>query len=764
MTAYLLLRELLVLFVAVSFGAGVTALIPKTERHVSRLALAPAAGVAVGSGILLTVNLIVPLRHAFWFVVIPAAIVSALLVRRSGLRPPRLGELARIGLVLVIALGAGSYVLVKRDSPGPIGYGIFDGPGYITPANGFESHTSSQPLLSIHANEEWMTDAHDDIDWGAPWDLSQRYGWGYRWQHTASNTINAVASGATGWQPWTVVGALIVAMLAAGALGCYALAGALGAGPVARTLAGIAYAGPLVYMIFADGSEGLTAGLAVVPAVIITTMLAFERPGVRSAAVAGAMIGGLQAVYPEIAPTIVGGLILAALVRFGLPVLRRRAPAASLLPVLRVLPVAVGVAILVGLRAVPWTWQYLVNDRYSGFKANLVPYNMAVEYIPGWLYQTREFYQFAFAHPSGSEQTLVGVILPLALMAVSAAAFVLSSRARWLGGIVAAVVLQAFWSSRSLDCSYCVQRSLLILGPLLPALLLTGASLLMARGGRVRDGVLVLGGIAAVAFASTAVASQQRVREGATVAPRALQDAVDTAAALDQTTLLEGAGTTPFSAWLYEPTALAALSRRVPRVSVVPSYNEWGGLSYLATRPEDHPAWTPDYETVMTRFGALQTPGRTRVADHAPYFVAKRAHPFDVTIAGGVATDAHDPGGLPYVQSPGTQLGLTQGPLRFWIAADDERTSYLRFRLVGPQGLAVKDVEGLTGVVTSQPDATALDVCAEVRGTAPTRRVALVVDPPSGPLGAPLRRYENAPAPAKTTWLSSMAATTKPCK
>jgi hypothetical protein len=288
----------------------------------------------------------------------------------------------------------------------------------------------------------------------------------------------------------------------------------------------------------------------------------------------------------------------------------------------------------------------------------------------------------------------------------------------------------------------------------------------MVRGGLLRDAVLVLGAGAAVAVVSTTLATQQRVREGMIVAPRTLQTATDAADRLDRTTLLEGFDSMPFGSWLYEPTSYAALASRVPRLSVVSTYNEYGGFSYLATRPPDHPAWTPGYETVVTRFGSVRFPGRRLVRSLPPYFVEQRAHPFDTTIAAGVAADQpeHDPGGVAWVQSPGQQMGLNQEPLRLWIAAEQPQTAYLHLRLVGPRGVTAAALEGLSKLRLSHADPQTLDVCARIDGTDSTRRVALSVQPASGPLASPLRKFETAPTPAKTISVDSVAATTKRCK
>ncbi|MCW2982598.1 MAG: hypothetical protein JWR63_168 [Conexibacter sp.] len=767
MTSFLLARELVMLAILGAFGAGAMALVPREDLRGGRLALAPSAGLAIGAGVLLTINLVLPLRHAWLFAVVPAAFISYKLVQRARLRRPAARELAGIAIVLAVALGSGSYALVKRDSPGPVGYGIFDAGGYVTFVQGYERYTSHDPLLKVNLEGNAASSGVRPLDWGQPWDLSERYGWAYRWQHTASLTVPATAAGFGGWAPWTMIGAFVAVLLATGALGVYGLAGLLGAGPLARTLGGVAYAGPLVITAGMNGSVGLLAGLAALPAVLTAAIVAFERPTRRTALIAGALVGGLQAVYPELTPAVIGGLLIAALLRFGIPLLRGHATRASLRPVLRALPWAVLAALVIGLRAVPWTWGYLVDDHYSQFRASLVPYQVGVRYIPGWLYQTREFYSFAFSKPAGALQTVVGILLPLGLMGISAAAFVSSRRARWLGGILIAVLLQAWWASKSFGCAYCVERSLLITAPLVPALLVTGASLLAARGGRGRDAVVVLGTLAVVAVGATAITVQQRIREGAIFVPRALETATRAAGNLKATTLLEGFGSTPYSSWLTGPVTYAALTESgVPRVSTVPVYDEWGGLAYYGVRHDPgNPAWTPGYQTVVTRYGGAEFPGRTPIAAAPPYFVEQRAHPFDVSIVAGVATDQpyRDPNGTPWVQPPGNQAGRNQQALVFWVSAESPKRAYLRLRFAGPPDLKVKDVNRLGKVRLRHNKSGTTDVCAPLKDMGATRRADFNVNPEPPLLGPPLRRYENAPQPAMTTRLVRVAATEKPC-
>lgn len=250
------------------------------------------------------------------------------------------------------------------------------------------------------------------------------------------------------------------------------------------------------------------------------------------------------------------------------------------------------------------------------------------------------------------------------------------------------MLLQAFWFSSELDCSYCAQRSLLVLSPVLPALLVAGAAMLLRRyGQRGRDAVVAIITVAVVAVASTALAAQQRVREGAVIAPTALSGLDAMLERVDRPLLLEGYSSVPYASWLLNPTTYSAATQATTqRLSVVADYNEFGAFSYMGSRPFPHPSWMPGYGYVLTRLGSVEQPGRGNVLGAAPYLLQRRARPFDATIAGGVASDSidRDPGGAAWVQAPTVQAGLQVQPLEFRIAAERPGPEFLRLRLLGP--------------------------------------------------------------------------------
>lgn len=771
----LFIRELALFATIFLAGLGPALMLRTGERTItSRVAFAPGLGLAILSGVLMTLNFFVPLRHAWPFVVLPVAALGLWLAvrtaRREGvrLRLPARGA-AMIVAVGLVAAGVGSHVYVHNVTLAPVGFGIYDAPGYITFIEGFESRTNDTPSTDVPA--DWATPKWDDEAWDAPWDLSQRYGWGYKFQHTSSDAVAATVTGLGGWAPWTMLSAFMVVLLATGALGAFGLAGVLGARGAPQLLAGVLYPGPLVYTAMNDGSQGLMAGLAVLPVLVGATVLAFGRPSKRAAILAGITFGGLQAVYPELLAAAVAGMGLALLALLTGALRRRRTVPLTrerVRPVVGLLLLAGVAGLLTSVRTLPWTWHYVAGGDYKGLARSVIQYNMDLSFLPGWLFQTREFYTFAFAHPSGPAQLVVGLLVPLVLIAVCVYAFVVLPRARLLIGFVAFICAQAFVTSSSLDCSYCAQRTLFALSPIIPAVLGAGLWAMLRAGGRLRDAGIALGTLALIAVAVTAFSATQRMKDGVVAMPsQRLENLADRIK--DQTSggiALEGFDSVPLASWLELPVTYNVVKQANPqRVSIIADHVDYGGLSYYGTRPADAPNWSPDYQWVLTRIGGFDH-SREEIFRQGPISLQRRVQPFDVMVARGVAVDQQhiDSAGVPWVQSPGTQLGFQQGPLSFWVAASDPGTAYVRFELHGPPDVSVARQPGM---IRTRPEPGVLQVCMPARGPDRTRRMEFAVGPQTPPLSAPtrlVRTHENAQSPAKTIQLFKVGATTEPCR
>jgi hypothetical protein len=764
----LFIRELLLFATIALIGAGPALLLRSGEATVaSRLALAPGFGLAIGAGVLMAVDFFVPLRHAWFPVVGVLTAVGMTLAVRAGRRegvslrvPAR--AVAGIAIVGLTAAVVGNYAFHGKLTLAPVGYGVFDAPGYVTYVEGYEGRTNDEPATATP--DDWQAPKWDGEAWNGPWDLAQRYGWGYKFQHTSSDAVVAVATGLGGWAPWTMISPFLVVLLATGALGVYGLAGVVGVRGFPQVMAGLLFSGPVVYTVLNDGSQGLLAGLAVLPALIAATVLALTRPTKRAAILAGLTFGGLQAVYPELLAGSIAGLGLALVALLALAWRRRdRVPITreKVRWVAGLLLLAGVAALLVSPRTLPWTWNYVVAGSYKDLAKGVIHYNMDLKFLPGWLLQTREFYTFAFAHPGGITTFVLGIVLPLVLIAVCCYALVALPRTRLLAGLVLFLCAQALVTSATLGCSYCAQRTLLALAPILPVLLTGGLYALLKAGGRARDVGLVLGTLALVATTWTVM---QRMRTGLVSMPsnrlEKLADTIkhDTSGGI----AMEGFDSVPLASWLELPVTYNVVKQANPqRISLIADHTDYGGLAFYGTRPADSPAWDPNYKWVITRIGGFDH-GRQEIFRQGPISIQRRAEPFDVIVDRGVAVDQQrlDPAGVPWVQSESDQAGFHQGPLTFRIAADDPGTAYVRFELHGPPDVNVARQKGMVRTRTAPG---VMEVCVPAPGPSRTRQLSFTVSPPTGGLTYPTQQYVLGPSPAKSIQLFRVGATSQPC-
>lgn len=768
----LLTREVVLLLALALVGSGIAVRgLPSLALNV-RLALAPALGLAATAPGLMVLNFVFPLKHALLWAILPAAAASVVWAARGLRREGSLTVRAGVGAALPAALlsiavfGVATKPIDDRVSHGPVGWGIFDGPGYITYIQGYRDETNERPLgRTEHAYDR---PAFDDVSWGEPWNLGQRYGWNFKFQHTSSMTVPAAVGGVLGWPPWQALTPFLIALLATGALGTYALTASLGGSRVRwwAVAAGLAFAGPVVYQLFSDGSGGLISGLALLPALLTIGVQALRAPSWRTTALFGLMIAGLQACYPEI---VVIPLASAGLAVFGLGVhLRRRGRLSREANVTAAKHLALvgALALLLSPRTTVWTINYLKTQLVErSLLGGTIDYNMPLKWLPGWLAQSIDFYDFSLGTPA-SPDLLLGYVLPGLMAAVAGYALFRTPWAPVLLAFVAIVLAQAIVGGRSYDCPYCTQRTLTTLSPVIPALVVIGLATLWARGTDPVRRLAVVGiAVAAVAAAGTTMSEfLKRVEQGAFMASFDLDTIEDDVKPLKGTLALEGFAFAPYWAWAEQPTTYTAIDQATEqRLSVAAEHNDWGGFSYYRTRPRFSAAYTPDYAYVVSRLGALDSGRGEPVVRRGPLKIERRAVPFDVMPASGFAVDSwrRDRTGVPWVQGPGNQMGFEQTPPTFWISALDRGTAYLRLKLLGPPELTVAKPRPAS--IRRNLANGEVDVCFPVAGPARQRVINIEVTPPAAPLGPSGNPYDPVPVPGKTVRLLEAKATPQPC-
>jgi hypothetical protein len=762
----LVVKEAVVLALLFAIGSGFAAQLRPTDLPGARLLLAPAFGLAAAACTMVSLNFVVPLGGALWYALLPMALGSAtwavLTARRRGELRLRPRQLLVVAILMIAGTLTLNHPLDARNSPGPLSYGIFDAPQYISFTRGFADYTNAKPLT--RGGFDYAAESLDATAWGSSWDLTLRVGWGLKWIHTGAGAVAAALAEGLSWQPWRTQAPFSLSLLLVAMLSAAGLARSLTPRLWWPALAtGAAVGGPVLFSVWGDGSQGLLSGVALLPAVLAVGATAILRPRWMHAGLLGLLLAGVQTCYPEIFPqtcvSLVGFLVLRALVEHR----RRGLGRADLHVALPMVLAVVALALVLTPRATLWTFEYVrqqvANGRgvAAGTPGNLYSFDL-FGLLP-WIVNARDFYAIAFGGPRGLRADVLNLVLPLSLIGVGLAMAVRKPAAQLLLVFAGLAVVQGILTSESLDCSYCTGRTLLVLAPVLAAIIWTGIAALRLQGPRWRDLGTVLGTLAAVAGAATMYDTTQRLKLKGVVASPDLTPILGRVQDLDGTVQLEGFDSVPYESWSEQPLTYEAVRETTGRrVSTAASNNTFGGFHFTGVRPISHPAFDPGYRYVLSRFGALQH-GRQDIYRHGPLVLARRAIPFDVTVARGPAVDPgdQDPAGNAWLQRTDSVNMIDRvAPMVLWTSALSPARGSIWMDLEAPPETRVVAV----GVRQRRVDQRTLRACIPIEGTGSRRVTTFNVTPaPPEMTGGPNGRA----SPAKVIRLAAIGATTTPC-
>jgi hypothetical protein len=719
----LLSREAALIVVLAALGSGFVAFL-----HVSpagRLALAPVFGLAAGSALLTSAAFVLPTGRATWFVLLPA-VAASLLVAGRRTRRPSARELLQIGVVVAGVALLLTLPLAMSHTTGPVAYEVSDSMYYAMQAEGIAHRTIP-------------TDT-----WGPPWDLvngsvPMRYAQGYV-------QIGFVATAAAvghllGLDGSDAQAPFMLALVIIAALGLFAAVREWAGRPTwAAVLAALLLAGPLMLALVIDGSQAALSGLALVVPIALVAQRLVAGPGRREVVLLAVLLAGLHTMYPLLVPTVAVaalGLIAMLVVRGG----RHRVPVRALAAAVALAAVLSPVAFVRNLEF----WNAIASrgllDRAG--QAGAPQYDLPFARLPGWLTQTHDFYALG-----------TGALWPglLAAAAVGALALFGAWRLRAAAVLLAlplAAVALALYTASADDCSYCVQRALLVIGPVTAALV--GAGLAAWTAGRRGPVAAVAAGAVVVALvAGPAVELQRRATQAAVVDPdlRALSAALPHGGG---PIFLEGFGQSIDGAFQFPAGYLLAREHTGVQLAVATETDDYAHLALLRPPRPVGPEFTPGYTRVATRLPGIATQRRT-VTRHGAYALQERRGVLDVTVTSGVAADAadRDPRGRAWVQ----------GPMTFWLsAAAAPRAAALALAFEGP----FSAVSEPAGARVQRRTRTGFVLCVPVAGVEPMRRVTVVLDLPPRARPRPLGRYRPRARPARALRLRAMRAVPGAC-
>lgn len=739
-------------------GSGAAALIPGKLPAAARVAFAPSLGLAVGFPLMLTASQFIPMSVGAYAVLVPLALLSAGFAATRLMRAPpesrRVPRLHVLGVAVALSLPLAllSAPLIEERSLGPVAYQVSDAVSYASYNDNLEGHAWGDESFGLGRADDLL--AHKFL-------VSSYF-------QSGTVPFASALEAAFGWQAVDSQSALMIALVAIGALGCFGLVLTITGSAWAAMLAGALYAGPVNYQLFIDGSEAALAALAMLGPIAVAARRLLEAP-FAAGALFGLVAVGMMTVYPAFLPPIVIGFALATAVLLIRD--RRREPlrlvaAATLAAVAVVVvgPVSLAKnvsyarAVSDGLLNKPadeGTWNEPVL--YGAFgevgelptiKETFPPFYPPAETAPTWITQTRERYDLLpFSELPPLDVAFRGVVLPLLLVALALAG---AWRYREWAFLLLAVTVSlalAYYGYQVQDCSYCGQRALLAIPPILIVFaccgLVAAAGWVAARSSRRNSGLAPA--VAALVVLGTALYSDRALAErlvdaGYLFAPDA-REVIDRAPGK---VLIEGAGAGhPYTSYFESnllPLATRLATGERPEL-------DWKGLG-IAIFPERYPPGLPgdpDYRFVFTRLAGIENDRRV-IEQRGPYSLEERVAPLDVTVTNGVVADIaqRDPSGSAWVT----------GPMTLLLADSKRRPATVVLEMTGPDAASVQ----LAGSGEIVHDDGRVRACVSAPGASPLRRVDVPLRFQERPGFLPVADLKDLPAPEEALELTSLSA------
>ncbi len=756
----LLAREVFLLALLVAVGVAPAALLSRRIDAPTRIALAPALGLAVALCAMTTAVWRVPTNQCFWLLPLLAIVsvgVGVWLSRRRRPDPPQASaprwrpdarSLVQILLVIVIVGGAFNLPLVQSRSVGPAGYDVSDAADYVSYQDGLRTQ-------SVHAA---AVAAKVPINRRA--DLIQS-----NWTEHAAGFqevgFDAVASSADvildlgGSQTYS---AFMIVILEITALGLFAAVRVIvGGRPWAAVLAGVLVAGPFWIQLFMVGSEAGQVGLALLAPLLITVYLALRGPQPAAWVLLALLAAGLQTAYPLFVPPLAvaaaAALAVLAVVGWSRGELTRHRLWQAGLVIFGVLILSVVFTPYAFVRNLRY-WTGVLDGSLGAVYGGLPQYVLPPALIPSWLLQMRWLY---FLPQSYSASTLPGSILgPLAMLATIA--FAVRRRLVLLGAlaIIAAGALLGLSTWQNYHCSYCVDRNLLVASPLGTVLFAIGVAMLLAT---TRTHMRLLG-CAVVVIALLGIGAQVRVGQ-LYLRQAAYTFDPQTRAVISRlpphppplSVAMEGFGQT-VRAPLEDSVVYAAVRHATGVPPSLPTEtNDYSGLAYLGGPSPAGAAFDPAYQYVMTRLAGIDT-GRPVIFRDGAVALERRAGPLDVIVTGGVeaALAPDDPQGRAWIQP--------QAPLTMWISGT--HTGEPVSLELGLRATVPVRIVPTPGMVLRRQGAD-LRLCADLSGAGAFRRFGIKFQFTPVPQPVPKGQEYGVPPPPQGLQLVSMRASSMAC-
>ena len=684
---------LLVVFAALGSGPCVGLIRDRRMQVVTM----PILGFALAASLLTTATPFLTLATATWVVLVPAALLSLAAAVVLTRRLPATGRTREIAVPVAALLIGITFALlppVSRGTQGPFALTIDDGWGY----------TASSLFLQHHR-------AGDPAPAGS--DLTMSYGAGYMGggNRIGVDAVNAAAATLLRADTAVALSPLLAVLFGLIPVLVWLIVRGLGGSWQAAALGASFGLTPAILSMVEDSALGnLAAVVLAAPALYFG--FRSVRGSLANAVVAGVLLGGLVAVYPEfLAPVFLvvacGGLAL------GIDRARRRAFRELVRLGITRAGVVAGTAILVAPNAGYRAVQYLSSRGSDGPWAMGLPLRF-IDFENGgaWAFGVVHLYDLSGVSDLPPLRLAFAICFPVVLAGV--VLFGVATRFRTSGVFILAPVVVAgalaaytYKSFQSGHCEYCLWKSLTFMIPFLAAGLALGIERLWIVAGKLGISFLWRTSTAAVAIvALLAIAySDSRLlrltRASGAFCPAEFRDLGPRLDRLPSPSpvLIEGVGAMPLSPFMMPATYFAVREHKdgvffdagFPAVQYL-------GLSTDSARS----FYSPDYTYVLTPFEDVRS-NRAPLGRYGPLLLERRA-PIDVVVSSPEeAVDSSAPR-IPWVSTPFT--------LR--VASGQAVDAAITLSLVRPTGnasmLTFKPEQGQLEAVAANPS----EVCVNV--------------------------------------------------
>jgi hypothetical protein len=384
--------------------------------------------------------------------------------------------------------------------------------------------------------------------------------------------------------------------------------------------------------------------------------------------------------------------------------------------------------------------------------AGLPAYDLPTGLLPSWLLQTRWLSVLPQSLSAGD--LVPSLVAPLVMLA--AIAFAVRRRPALLaaGAVLGVAAVLSYETMSRYQCSYCVDRNLLIVSPLATTLLAVGLALLAASD-RISRRVTALG----VGLLTLAAVGSQARDVGLVLKNASYMFEPQARAAIEHLpripplgVAMEGFGQTPKAA-LEDPIVYAAVRYAIDAEPSLPTEtSDYQGLQYIGGARHDGTQFSPAYRYVLTRIAGVET-GRKTIYRNGPIAVQERLARLDALVTSGVQTAfaRADPTGQAWIEGPLTLwVSGTHTRERVWVDVETEVTSSAQ--VAKSPGMRVRRV------------GSRLSVCVPAIGTGPLRRVMIGFQPTPVPQPQPPNPQYGIPKPPEGLRLVAVHAQTRACR